>query len=180
MSVLAGVCAAVDAAHRVRLVHRDLKPENIFLVEGKGIPTPKVLDFGVAKALMTSMDATTRSETQPGVLLGTPEYMAPEQLRGEPASTASDLWSLAIIAREMLEPLLRVDAASPSALPSRLTVWHAGEGFQGAWPHVARFFDRALALDHSRRPPDPPAFFAELEYALRADGVFDLRRDKAS
>jgi len=180
MSVLAGVCAAVDAAHRVRLVHRDLKPENIFLVEGKGIPTPKVLDFGVAKALMTSMDATTRSETQPGVLLGTPEYMAPEQLRGEPASTASDLWSLAIIAREMLEPLLRVDAASPSARPSRLTVWHAGEGFQGAWPHVARFFDRALALDHSRRPPDPSAFFAELEYALRADGVFDLRRDKAS
>ena len=171
IAILAGISAAVDAAHHMRLVHRDLKPENIFLVQGRSGLTPKVLDFGVAKALLTSPDAATHSETQPGVLLGTPEYMAPEQLRGEAASTASDIWSLAVMARELLVSSGGGDVGSPKGRLgwSGSNPWDPGGVFRPAWPRTAALFDRALALDPALRPTDPSTFITELEHALHGD-----------
>lgn len=175
LSILGGVCMAVDAAHRMRLVHRDLKPENIFLIDGDAGPVPKILDFGVARPFMTSSTPASGSRTRPGMLIGTPEYMAPEQLRGEPPSPAWDLWSLAVIA---LEALSSVDIAArppgslpPLAAPMELGVWDPARRLREARPACAEFFTRALSLDPARRPPDARSFYTQLETAMHADGV---------
>jgi serine/threonine-protein kinase len=87
------VCAAVQHAHRSLVVHRDLKPANI-LVTGDG--AVKLLDFGIAKALdPEAFPESGRTET--GLRLMTPEYASPEQLRGEPVTTASDVYQLGLL-----------------------------------------------------------------------------------
>lgn len=94
--IVEDVCRALAAAHEQGVIHRDLKPENIFLVEGGRPDFAKVLDFGVAKA--TRAD---RQLTQTGMLVGTPSYIAPEQIKGRPVA-ASDLYSLGIMWFEMI------------------------------------------------------------------------------
>jgi serine/threonine-protein kinase len=97
------VCAAVDVAHRSLVVHRDLKPGNVLVTqEGE----PKLLDFGIAKLLASDNDAET-GVTMPALtgaatLLLTPEYASPEQVRGEPITTATDVYALGAILYELL------------------------------------------------------------------------------
>ncbi len=90
------VCDAVRHAHANLVLHRDLKPSNI-LVDDAGVP--KLLDFGIGK-LLDEDDGAARTRT--GVRLLTPEYAAPEQIRGEPASTASDVFALGVVLYELL------------------------------------------------------------------------------
>jgi serine/threonine protein kinase len=94
---------ALDAAHRMGIVHRDLKPANI-LVTKSGV---KLLDFGLAKAervkaTSASEETVTQSITQEGAILGTLQYMAPEQLQGKAADARSDLFSFGCVLYEML------------------------------------------------------------------------------
>lgn len=93
------VCAAVHYAHQSLIVHRDLKPSNI-LVTPDG--TAKLVDFGIAKLLDEPGDAETALMTQPGMNVLTPAYASPEQIRGEPVTTASDTYSLGVILYELL------------------------------------------------------------------------------
>ncbi|MBV9573999.1 MAG: protein kinase, partial [Acidobacteriales bacterium] len=107
--VMAQVCRALDAAHTEGVVHRDLKPQNI-MVDAKGRVT--VMDFGIAR----SAEAT--GMTQTGALIGTPEYMSPEQARGEVAGVPSDLFTLGIIFYELLTGITpyKADTALASLL----------------------------------------------------------------
>jgi tetratricopeptide (TPR) repeat protein len=106
------VCEAVQYAHQNLVVHRDLKPSNI-LVDESG--SPKLLDFGIAKVLVDE-EAASASGTQTSRML-TPQYASPEQVKGEPITTASDIYSLGAVFYEALTwgPAHRVTTNSPAA-----------------------------------------------------------------
>ncbi|MEM8559809.1 MAG: serine/threonine-protein kinase, partial [Bacteroidota bacterium] len=96
------VCDAVQHAHRRLVVHRDLKPSNILVAETEaGEPVVKLLDFGIAKVLDVGPDVSVL-ETQTGLRLMTPEYAAPEQVRGETITTATDVYALGVLLYELL------------------------------------------------------------------------------
>ena len=96
------ICRALAAAHAAGIVHRDLKPENVFLITREGAAdVVKVLDFGIAKTTEAEA-ARERRLTSPGMAMGTPEYMAPEQAAGRPADARCDVYALGAIMYEML------------------------------------------------------------------------------
>ncbi|WP_395841331.1 serine/threonine-protein kinase [Archangium violaceum] len=104
---------ALSAAHRAGVIHRDLKPSNIFLVRQPGGGSyVKVLDFGLAKQ-MTSGQALPQ-QTLNGLIIGTPEYMAPEQVRGDPVSARTDLYAFGIILFQLLTGQLPFSARVPA------------------------------------------------------------------
>ncbi len=108
------VCEAVEFAHRNLLVHRDLKPDNI-LVNAAG--EPKLLDFGIAKPLAPEAFEQTVRQTATGMALMTPRYASPEQVLGQPVTTATDVYALGVVLNELLT----------GALPYRLTQRSAHE-----------------------------------------------------
>jgi serine/threonine protein kinase len=113
--IMIQVCGALEEAHKLGIIHRDLKPENIVLTNQGGIEDfPKVLDFGLAK--MNDPDPSTgslRVLTQQGAIFGTPEFMSPEQAKGEPLDPRSDIYSLGVILYEMLTCKLPFKARNP-------------------------------------------------------------------
>ncbi|HUU38934.1 MAG TPA: protein kinase [Candidatus Desulfaltia sp.] len=93
LSIAQQVCQGLAEAHRLGIVHRDLKPQNIMLDEDGGV---RVMDFGIASSV------ETKGATLPGMMIGTPEYMSPEQIDGGQVDARSDIYSLGIILYEML------------------------------------------------------------------------------
>ena len=104
------VCDGVQHAHRKAIIHRDLKPSNILVAEVDGRATPKIIDFGVAKALSQRLTADTIF-TRIGAVVGTPEYMSPEQAlsSGEDIDTRTDVYSLGIVFYELLAGTLPLE-----------------------------------------------------------------------
>jgi serine/threonine protein kinase/Flp pilus assembly protein TadD len=104
------ICDGVQHAHQKAIIHRDLKPSNILVAIQDGVAVPKIIDFGVAKATAQSLTERTMY-TELGVLIGTPEYMSPEQaeMSGQNIDTRTDVYSLGAILYELLVGALPFD-----------------------------------------------------------------------
>jgi eukaryotic-like serine/threonine-protein kinase len=168
--MLLGILDALEVAHAEQIIHRDVKPENIFLLGGTEATQIKLLDFGVAKPVSQSaQEQLTRS----GVVLGTPEYMAPEQAVGTSVDHRSDLYSVGCVAYAMIcgrPPFvdnwpLRVimkQAFEPHVPPSRL---RPDARFTDS---IDRFIARALEKKPSERYQSASAMRADLAALLDA------------
>jgi serine/threonine-protein kinase len=110
LQIGAQIASALDKAHRAGIVHRDLKPGNVFLVRsgGSATPTAKLLDFGLAKAAAPAIDssptrpAIAANLTTPGTIIGTVQYMAPEQVEGKETDARTDIFAFGTVLHEML------------------------------------------------------------------------------
>jgi tetratricopeptide (TPR) repeat protein len=125
------VCAAVQHAHQNLIVHRDIKPSNI-LVTADGIP--KLLDFGTAKLLEPGADEITST----GLGLMTPGYASPEQLRGQPVTTLSDVYSLGVLLFELLTGQKPFGAGAATLNPDRQTERPSAVARRSRNPRLAR------------------------------------------
>jgi serine/threonine-protein kinase len=157
LEVLLQLCEALAAAHEQGVVHRDLKPENVFLVARRGSSHfVKLVDFGVAK--LRSGAGTAR--TQAGVLVGTPEYMAPEQCDDGPIDARTDVYALGVMAFELFTGQLPFTARSTS----QLLLAHLGKPpprpsqLAPVDPELEKAILTALEKDADRRFPDMSAF----------------------
>jgi serine/threonine protein kinase len=121
-ALLIPVVAAVESAHVLGIVHRDLKPENIFIADDGTETRVKVLDFGVAKLAAEHYRELGQSVlvTEAGAMLGTPCYMAPEQLTNEGVDHHADVWSLGVIAYECLSGVRPVEGQNLAEVVTRL------------------------------------------------------------
>jgi serine/threonine protein kinase len=170
LAIFRQVASALAAIHAKAIVHRDLKPANVFLLDVDGAPDfVKVVDFGISK-----LKTATTDLTRPASLLGTPEYMSPEQAAGRAAELdhRSDQWALACLAWHMLagrppftatsldELLDRVGNDDPPSLRAAVP---------GLPPDVERAVDRALAKRPSQRFPTVEAFLRAFEAAAAPD-----------
>ncbi len=112
--VIVGVLAALGEAHALDVIHRDLKPENVIVERMRGgSDLIKVVDFGLAKLLGASR-ANNRSITSPGLVCGTPDYMSPEQGRGEDVDARGDLYAVGVVLFELLTEKLPFIADTPT------------------------------------------------------------------
>lgn len=100
VAILVQVCAGLQYAHELQIIHRDLKPENIMLVpQPDGTERAMIMDFGLAKEKRA--DPGIAKLTATGIILGTPEFMSPEQIRGRPLDGRSDIYALGIVGFEL-------------------------------------------------------------------------------
>ena len=151
---------ALDAAHRHGIVHRDVKPANLLLNDREEVA---VADFGIASA------AGLDSMTLTGTVLGTAGYLSPEQATGERATPASDLYSLAIVAYELLSGERPFENESPTAEAAahvNAPVPSIAERCEHLPPELDRVFRRALSKDPASRYGSAREFVAELRNAL--------------
>ncbi len=166
--IIQQVTRALGAAHALGVVHRDIKPENIFLHEREGDKDyVKVLDFGVAK-LLKPLASLPISSTQAGIVIGTPEYMAPEQALGMPTDLRIDLYAVGLVLYELLsgdQPfkgdtfgklVVEITTQPPPPLPARTP---AGEPIPRGLVAIVR---KCL----EKKPDDRPSSSAELVAAL--------------
>ena len=171
VDVLRQTLAALDEAHSEDIIHRDLKPENIILEAARsGGDFVKVVDFGLAKM---REEAHKPGITSPGIVCGTPEYMSPEQARGDPLDPRSDLYAVGVILFQLLTGRLPFHGDSPT----QVVLAHLTEAppdpraiaiDRDIPPSLALITLRALAKDPSMRFQDANAFASALAGALLA------------
>lgn len=153
----------LHAAHELGIVHRDLKPDNVIVARTKaGKEVPKIVDFGIAKALTDSQeDALTRS----GLVIGTPEYMSPEQLLGDPVDARADIYSLGCILYQMLTGEAAFAAESREQMIRR-RLHEAPPHVRDKIPDLPRRLDTLIVHMLARSPGDRLASAAEARDAL--------------
>ena len=151
--VLVQLCDVLQAAHDRQIVHRDLKPSNLMLLDGHPPAAPflKVLDFGIAKVLAPDGPLDVRTHT--GAFLGTPAYMSPEQVRGEPVDGRSDLYSTGVILYELISGRRPFTGALPKLVHDHLHTPPPPLTLPGdVPPEVERVILRCLAKAPGDRP----------------------------
>jgi serine/threonine protein kinase len=180
--IVCQLARALERVHELGIVHRDLKPDNIFLVEGRE-PNATILDFGVAHVSNTAPLTTLTPGTCGGDLVGTPNYMSPEQLQDpHSADPRSDVWALGVIAFECLlgrVPFMAnhfmelIVAICSRPLPIPALIGPVPRGFD-AW------FARACARDLERRFPTAMEAAAALHALCEPREVAPARADAAA
>ena len=164
------IAEGMDAAHRLGIVHRDLKPDNVIIVEdADGSERAKVVDFGIAKAL--GADEAGAGLTQAGYVVGTPEFMSPEQLLGGSVDARSDVYALAIIAYQCLTGGFPFDTTTPErVMTARLTEAPRTLAYAQpavGWPQeVQAVLDAGLSRDVEGRPASAGTFARSLSAAI--------------
>lgn len=177
--IMGQVLSALSAAHQAGMVHRDLKPENIMVTDpGGSRDFVKVLDFGLAK--LREGEASDPSITQAGIVCGTPEYMSPEQARGEELDPRSDLYSAGVILYQMVVGRVPFSAATPMGIITR----HLTEapippsriGGVAVSPELERAILKAVSKNREDRQSSALGLKKELDNAL----VREASRQKES
>src|SRR5262252_2131368 len=168
LKILAQACGSLEEAHGRGIVHRDLKPDNVILTTRAGQPDfVKVLDFGIAKRSEAKDQAQEQKLTQQGMVLGTPPYMSPEQFTGKELDLRSDIYSLGVMAYEMVTGRLPFDAETPwqwatqhmTAQPLAFEATPAAAAIPQAMRHAIL---RSLSKDRSQRQASMRQFYEEL------------------
>lgn len=169
IGIACAVCDVLAEAHVAGIVHRDIKPSNVFLHRSKGAGEElvKVIDFGVAK-LTDGADAETRAVTNAGSLVGTPEYMAPERVSGDPYDGRADVYSVGVMLYEMLTGRLPFQPKDPSYWSiAMMHVTREASAPSIVEPSVPRELD-AIVLSALRKTKESRPTAAELAASLRA------------
>jgi serine/threonine-protein kinase len=161
VDVLTQACRGLEYAHRNGVVHRDVKPGNLLVSDSAVV---KLADFGIARATDQS------SITQVGSVLGTAAYLAPEQARGEEAGARADIYSLGVVAYQLMSGRLPYEAVSLSELAlkqQRESPQPLEELNPQVPPELAQAVAMALAIDKESRPSDGLMFADALQNGLR-------------
>jgi serine/threonine protein kinase len=150
LSIAKGICRGLAAAHRLGILHRDLKPENVIITED-GVP--HLMDFGIA--VESAVWAGEKEETVPG----TPQFLAPELLRGEPPSIRTDVYAMGVLLYEMFTGRVPFDDADTARLVRMVISEEAPKAVAlrpDLPPELHDILDRAIAKDPLARFPPPP------------------------
>ncbi|MBZ0233614.1 MAG: serine/threonine protein kinase, partial [Deltaproteobacteria bacterium] len=178
IDVLLQIADALVAAHAQRVVHRDLKPDNIYLSDGVGgAVAVKIVDWGIAKL---RDDATPRSTslTTSGVILGTPQYVSPEQARGKSLDERTDIYSLGVIAYEMFlegPPFVAESVADMVAMHLREPPPPPSD----VWPDIPPQLEALLLAMLAKNVEERPSLAAIMETLRAVRTAFALRTTQA-
>lgn len=164
LPIMRGLAAALDAAHARGVVHRDLKPANVIVQKNEaGTWEPKLLDFGIAKIVAPDSEGSSKTET--GQALGTPAFMAPEQIRGEAVDGNADVYAFGVLCYRMLTGVLPFRAATAFDLMVAHTRAHPQSPSQRVaelGPDVDAAILSMLAKDPAQRPSNLEEVVAQL------------------
>jgi non-specific serine/threonine protein kinase/serine/threonine-protein kinase len=188
LEILLPVCEAVQHAHHQGVIHRDLKPSNVLVTELGGRPHPIVIDFGIAK--LVDAEGLDGTRTGLGGAVGTPSYMSPEQVAGEPVDTRTDVYSLGALLYEMLTgaPPLEVSDLTPTEAVRRIREDHpptpstrerhrraaddqSTPSLTGLCDEVDWIVMKALEKDRDRRYATPLELAADIRRFLASEPV---------
>lgn len=168
--IMKQICGSLHEAHEKGIIHRDLKPENVVLTERAGeVDFVKVLDFGIAKRSDAADQAREQKLTQAGTVLGTPPYMSPEQFTGAELDRRSDIYSLGVMAYEMITGTLPFKAntawewatqhMTAQPFPFERTTGEFAAQIPAAMKQAVL---RALSKNRDHRQPTTKEFYREL------------------
>src|SRR6185295_16380343 len=172
ITLLQEMCAGLHHAHELQIIHRDLKPENVMLVpdDSTGVDHAVVMDFGLAKERRA--DPAIAKLTATGIILGTPEFMSPEQIRGKPLDARSDIYALGIVAFEMFTGKLPFTGRNAQEMMiARLRGTPAA--LRQYRPDLPEKLEKALAKSMATNPDD--RFGTSLEFGQALAASLDNR-----